>query len=37
LEWWRLVVKKQEYTIKVDDETRVNEGAKVKNPMSFTG
>ncbi|WP_282782874.1 helix-turn-helix transcriptional regulator [Phaeodactylibacter xiamenensis] len=37
LEWWRLVVKKQEYTIKIDDETRVNEGAKVKNPMSFAG
>lgn len=37
LKWWRLVIKKQEYIIKIDDETRVSEGAKVKNPMRFAG
>ena len=35
LKWWRLVIKKQEYKIKIDDETREREGAKVKNAMKF--
>jgi len=35
LKWWKLVVKKQEYEIKIDDETREREGAKVKNAMTF--
>lgn len=35
LKWWRLVIKKQEYEIREDEETRKKEGAKVKNPMKF--
>lgn len=35
LDWWKLVIKKQEYHIKSDDATRKREGAKVKNPIKF--
>lgn len=33
--WWKLVIKKQEYFIKKDTETRKAEAAKVKNAMKF--
>ena len=33
--WWQLVIKKQEYHIKRDQQTRKREGAKVKNALRF--
>ena len=35
LHWWRLVTKKQEYYIKMDEQIRKREGAKVKNSIKF--
>ncbi len=34
--WWKLVVKKQEYVIKKDNETRIREAAKVESVLKFT-
>lgn len=33
--WWKLIMKKQAYYIKIDKQTRKKEGAKVKNAMKF--
>jgi plasmid maintenance system antidote protein VapI len=33
--WWKLIIKKQEFNIKRDFQTRKRESAKVKNPIKF--
>ena len=33
--WWKLIMKKQEYHIKRDKQTRKREGSKVKNAIKF--
>jgi len=35
LTWWKLIVKKQEYLIRKDEETRAREAAKVKNAVAM--
>lgn len=33
--WWRLMMKKQEYVIRRDKQTRIREGQKVKDAIKF--
>ncbi len=33
--WWKLLVKKLEYKIKEDSKTKLEEGSRVKNELSF--